>query len=207
MTAVTGYEAFGLYQAVKLHFTTDSYDFLKYGGKSRISVDVFENRKDKYHFYKLSRRLTNKDDLIMFLVANFVNSDGIWVGDLLMEESEAIYRQRQRVIQSLSYIFENDCRKIFEGIDDPNIVLRSEGGDYPKLLTMALRKEIEIETLCLLNKILHFMPLWSKRITDTIRWPEYRRKVEKYAAFIQADTVKYKLILKKVIDENEKVVS
>jgi hypothetical protein len=207
MTAVTGYEAFGLYQAVKLHFTTDSYDFLKYGGKSRISVDVFENRKDKYHFYKLSRRLTNKDDLIMFLVANFVNSDGIWVGDLLMEESETIYRQRQRVIQSLSYIFENDCRKIFEGIDDPNIVLRSEGGDYPKLLTMALRKEIEIETLCLLNKILHFMPLWSKRITDTIRWPEYRRKVEKYAAFIQADTVKYKLILKKVIDENEKVVS
>jgi hypothetical protein len=207
MTAVTGYEAFGLYQAVKLHFTTDSYDFLKYGGKSRITVDVFENRKDKYHFYKLSRRLTNKDDLIMFLVANFVNSDGIWVGDLLMEESETIYRQRQRVIQSLSYIFENDCRKIFEGIDDPNIVLRSEGGDYPKLLTMALRKEIEIETLCLLNKILHFMPLWSKRITDTIRWPEYRRKVEKYAAFIQADTVKYKLILKKVIDENEKVVS
>jgi hypothetical protein len=207
MTAVTGYEAFGLYQAVKLHFTTDSYDFLKYGGKSRISVDVFENRKDKYHFYKLSRRLTNKDDLIMFLVANFVNSDGIWVGDLLMEESETIYRQRQRVIQSLSYIFENDCRKIFEGVDDPNIVLRSEGGDYPKLLTMALRKEIEIETLCLLNKILHFMPLWSKRITDTIRWPEYRRKVEKYAAFIQADTVKYKLILKKVIDENEKVVS
>jgi hypothetical protein len=205
--SVTGYEAFGLYQAVKLHFTTDSYDFLKYGGKSRITVDVFENRKDKYHFYKLSRRLTNKDDLIMFLVANFVNSDGIWVGDLLMEESEAIYRQRQRVIQSLSYIFENDCRKIFEGIDDPNIVLRSEGGDYPKLLTMALRKEIEIETLCLLNKILHFMPLWSKRITDTIRWPEYRRKVEKYAAFIQADTVKYKLILKKVIDENEKVVS
>jgi hypothetical protein len=205
--SVTGYEAFGLYQAVKLHFTTDSYDFLKYGGKSRITVDVFENRKDKYHFYKLSRRLTNKDDLIMFLVANFVNSDGIWVGDLLMEESEAIYRQRQRVIQSLSYIFENDCRKIFEGVDDPNIILRSEGGDYPKLLTMALRKEIEIETLCLLNKILHFMPLWSKRITDTIRWPEYRRKVEKYAAFIQADTVKYKLILKKVIDENEKVVS
>jgi hypothetical protein len=205
--SVTGYEAFGLYQAVKLHFTTDSYDFLKYGGKSRISVDVFENRKDKYHFYKLSRRLTNKDDLIMFLVANFVNSDGIWVGDLLMEDSETVYRQRQRVIQSLSYIFENDCRKIFEGIDDPNIVLRSEDGDYPKLLTMALRKEIEIETLCILNKILHFMPLWSKRITDTIRWPEYRRKVEKYAAFIQADAVKYKMILRKVIDENEKVIS
>jgi hypothetical protein len=51
------------------------------------------------------------------------------------------------------------------------------------------------------------MPVWSKKITDTIRWPTYQRKVEKYAAFIQADTVKYKLILKKVINENENVVS
>jgi hypothetical protein len=205
--SITGYEAFVLYQSIKLHFTTDSYDFFKYGGKSRISIDTFENRKDKYHFYKLSRRLTNRDDLIMFLVANFVNNDNIWIGDLLTEESETIYRQRQRVIQSLSYIYENDCRKIFDGVDKPNDILQSEDGDYPKLLTMALRKEIEIETLCLLNKILNFMPVWSKKITDTIRWPTYQRKVEKYAAFIQADTVKYKLILKKVINENEKVVS
>lgn len=205
--SITGYEAFVLYQSIKLHFTTDSYDFFKYGGKSRISIDAFENRKDKYHFYKLSRRLTNRDDLIMFLVANFVNNDNIWIGDLLTEESETIYRQRQRVIQSLSYIYENDCRKIFDGVDKPNDILQSEDGDYPKLLTMALRKEIEIETLCLLNKILNFMPVWSNKITDTIRWPTYQRKVEKYAAFIQADTVKYKLILKKVINENEKVVS
>jgi hypothetical protein len=114
--SITGYEAFVLYQSIKLHFTTDSYDFFKYGGKSRISIDAFENRKDKYHFYKLSRRLTNRDDLIMFLVANFVNNDNIWIGDLLTEESETIYRQRLRVIQGLSYIYENDCRKIFDGV-------------------------------------------------------------------------------------------
>lgn len=205
--SISGYEAFSLYQAIKLHFTTDSYDFFKYGGKSKISVDSFENRKDKYHFYKLSRRLTNRDDLIMFLVANFIHNDKVWVGDLLTEESETIFRQRQKVLQSLSYIYENDCRKIFDGVDNPNTVLQSEDGDYPKLLTMVLRKEIEIETFCLLNKILNFMPVWSKQITDTIRWPEYRRKVEKYAAFMQADTVKYKMILKKVISENENVVS
>lgn len=205
--SITGYEAFVLYQAIKLHFTTDSYDFFKYGGKSKISVDSFENRKDKYHFYKLSRRLTNRDDLIMFLVANFIHNDKLWVGDLLTEESETIFRERQRVIQSLSYIFENDCRKVFDSIDDPNSVLQSENGDYPKLLTMALRKEIEIESLCLMAKVLNFLPAWSRRISDTIRWPDYQRKVEKYAAFIQADTVKYKLILKKVISENEKVVS
>lgn len=204
---ITGYEAFGLYQSIKLHFTTDSYDFLKYGGKSKISVDSFDNRKDKYHFQKLSRRLTNREDLIMFLVANFIHDESVWVGNLLTEESEVIFRQRQRVLQSLSYIFENDCRKIFEGMDNPNQVLQSENGDYPKLLTMVLRKEIEIETVCFLSNLLGFLPMWNKKITDTVRWPQFQRKMLKYAAFLPKDVVKYKLILKKVISENENVVS
>ena len=200
--SITGYEAFGMYQAIKLHFTTDSYDFMKYGGKSKISVDAFDNRKDKYHFHKLSRRLTTQDELIMFLVANFIHNDTIWVGDLLTEESEAIYRQRQRVLQSMSYIFENDCRKIFEGVSNPNEVLQSDDGDYPSLLKMTLQKATEIETLCILNNILGFLPVWNRKITDTVRWPQYSRKVTKYAAFLPKDVVKYKLILKKVLNEN-----
>lgn len=205
--SITGYEAFGMYQAIKLHFTTDSYDFMKYGGKSKISVDAFDNRKDKYHFHKLSRRLTTQDELIMFLVANFIHNDTIWVGDLLTEESETIYRQRQRVLQSMSYIFENDCRKIFEGVSNPNEVLQSDDGDYPSLLKMTLQKATEIETLCILNNILGFLPVWNRKITDTVRWPQYSRKVTKYAAFLPKDVVKYKLILKKVLNENENVVS
>lgn len=204
---ITGYEAFGVYQALKLHFTTDSYDYFKYGGKSKISVDSFENRKDKYHFYKLSRRLTNKDELILFIVANMLNNDKLWVGDLLTEESETIYRQRQKVIQSLSYTFENDCRKIFEGVGDPNAILQSEAGDYPILLTKALRKEIELESLIILNKILGFLPMWNRKISDTVRWPDFYRKLNKYAAFLSFDVVKYKLILKKVISENENTIS
>ncbi len=68
---ISGYEAFGLYQALKLHFTTDSYDYFKYAGKTNISVTTFENRKDKYHFYKLSRKYSNKEDLINFIVYSY----------------------------------------------------------------------------------------------------------------------------------------
>jgi hypothetical protein len=203
---ITGYEAFSLFQALKLHFTSDSYDFFKYNGKSKVSVDAFENRKDKYHFYKLSRRLPNRDELIMFIVANFLNNENLWVGDLLSEESETIYRERQRVIQSLSYIFENDCKVIFEDCKDPNEVL-SSSGDYPRLLTMALRKEISIETITILNAILQFLPMWNKKITDTIRWPIYQRKLAKYSEFLPKDMNRFKLILKKVINENQKVIS
>lgn len=196
---MTGYETFGLYHALKLHFTTDSYDFFKYNGKASISVDAFEKRKDKWHFYKLSRRLQGRDDMTDFIVANLVNDENTWVGNLIEETSDVIYRQRQKVIQSLSYTFQNDCQKLFDGVSDPNAVLQSESGDYPKLLTMTLRKEIELETLCILNRILGFVPMWTRKITDTVRWPNYNRKILKYTPFISYDDTRFKMILKKVI--------
>ncbi len=196
---MTGYETFGIYESLKLHFSKDTYDFFKYNGKTNHSVQSFENRKDKYHFYKLSRKYTNKDTLIDFLVANFLEDDKTWVGKLLEEDADIRYRNRQKVVQSLSYAFENDCRTVFENLSDPNEVIKTDG-DYPVLLTKALRKEITIETLVILNKILNFFPMWDKKITDTIRWPDFRRKCEKYASFLPQDVVKFKLILKKVLE-------
>jgi hypothetical protein len=195
---MTGYEAFSIYNGLKLHFTQKSYDYLKYNGKSNVSVVSFENRKDKYFFYKLSRKHPIKDDYINFLVANLLEDSKVWVGTLLGEECEVIYRQRQKVIQSLSYTFENECKNLFSDYKNPNDVLETNG-DYPILLTKALRKEISPETLIILNRILNFLPMWNKRISDTIRWPDYEMKLTKYAVFLMLDDVKYKLILKKVI--------
>jgi hypothetical protein len=67
-------------------------------------------------------------------------------------------------------------------------------------LKSGLRKEVSIETVCLLNNVLGFVPMWSKKIADTIHWPNYRMKLLKYAAFLPKDDVKYKLLLKKVLD-------
>jgi len=195
---MTGYEAFGLYESLKLHFSKDSYDFFKYNGKTNISVTSFENRKDKYHFYKLSRKYQTKDEYVNFLVANLFENGKSWAGDLLQEEAHQIYLARQKVIQSMSYTFENECRDIFGEVKNPNEILKTTG-DYPVLLTKTLRKEVSPETLIILNSILGFLPAWESKITDTIRWPDYLLKIKKYTAFLMFDSVKYKLILKKVI--------
>ena len=196
---ITAYESFCLYQSLKLHFTTDSFDFFKYGGKSKVTVSAFENRKDKWHFAKLSRKFSNKDDLVKYIVANFIEDEKSWVGSLLEEQGELNFRKRQKVLQSLSYFFENDCQKIFDGVENPNDVLTVKDGEYPILLKMYLQKEIQIETLCILNEILGFLDSWNKKIADTIVWPNHRMKIQKFAAFLPKDIVKYKLILKKVI--------
>ena len=195
---MTGYEAFSLYNSLKLHFSQQTYDYFKYNGKSNISVTSFENRKDKYHFYKLSRKY-NQDDYINFLVGNFIENEKTWAGDLLKSEAEANYLRRMKYLQTMTYSFENDCKYIFDDLDDPNEVLKCLDGEYPVLLLMTFRKEIQPETLVILNALLNFFPMWEQQIADTIRWPDYRLKMLKYTSFVPFDNEKFKLKLKEVI--------
>jgi hypothetical protein len=192
---MTGYEAFSIYNSLKLHFSSSSYDYFKYNGKSNISIEAFENRKDKYHFYKLSR-LNEKEDYIEFLVSNFLLKENLWAGDLLQEEAIIAYKQRMATIQSLGYKFQNDCQKLKDSVESPNDLLKTEG-DYPKLLTMTLQKDIHLETLVIMNSVMNFLPMWDRKIADTIRYPEFSNKVKKYQPFLQFDKEKFKNIIMK----------
>ena len=198
---MTGYEAFSLYTSLKLHFNSDSYDYFRYNGKVNTSVDAFENRKDKWHFYKLSRRFTSEEQGRDFIVANLVHDSNVWVGNLLVEESNIQYRKRQKVIQSLTYTFTNEIESLVSH-NNPNDLFMIHDGEYPELLQKLLHDEISIETVCILNKILNFLPAWDKKINDTIHFPNISRKVKKYTPFIQFEPTKYKIILKKEYDAN-----
>jgi hypothetical protein len=198
---MTGYEAFSLYTSLKLHFNSDSYDYFRYNGKVNTSVDAFENRKDKWHFYKLSRRFANEEQGRDFIVANLVHDPNVWVGNLLVEESNIQYRKRQKVIQSLTYTFTNEIVSLFEH-KDANASFIIHDGEYPELLQKLLHDEISIETVCVLNKLLNFLPAWDKKINDTIHYPTVSRKIKKYTPFILFESTKYKIILKKEYDAN-----
>jgi len=187
---MTGYEAFSLYHVLKLHFTTD-YDYFKYNGKSNISIDAFEKRRDKFHFYKLSRKY-DTEEYKQFIVSNMLNSDKTWAGSLLEEDAHTIHLKRVAIIQALGYNFKNDCALIAER-GNFNELLHTDG-DYPELLTMALQGEINVETVCILNSLLNFMSMWQRKINDDIRYPNLHRKWIKYTPFIMFDRTKFREI-------------
>ena len=189
---MTGYEAFTVYNALKLHFSSEKYDYFKYKAKSRVTIDTFERRKDKYYFYKLSRQ-QREDDYVQFLVSNFIENPNLWVGELLQEESLSKYKKRMAVIQSLSYNFKNDCELLRSVVEEPNNIFLTKG-EYPVLLTKTLQKEINVETLCILNSLVNFFPLWQKKIQDTIHWPNFYMKCVKYTPFIEYDKSKFRQI-------------
>lgn len=197
MNEGTGFAAFALYNALKLHFTS-SYDYFKYHGKTNVSKDTFLRRKDKYSFYKLSRKYS-LDELRNFFVANFVYGDSTWVGEMTGPNGEDVYKKWQKISQSLTYNFESDIVRILEQVNSPDELMKVRSGEYPDLLVGAMQNSISIETLVILNDMMNFFSMWDKKISDNIIWPSWKLKCEKYAPFITYDKVKFKNILKEAI--------
>jgi len=199
MTENTGFAAYALWNALKLHFTSDSYDYFKYNGKTNVSKQTFSIRKDKYQFYKLSRKYS-LEELRNFYVANFVYGKSDWVGELLQDGNEN-YLKWQKIIQSLTYTFENDIVHLLDEVEKPNDLLLVKSNEFPKLLQSVMNYSISIETVIILNDIMNFFPMWKKQIDDDIVWPDWQRRIEKYSPFIHYDKSKLKNILKEKIKE------
>lgn len=200
MNEAGGYDAFALYNGLKLHFS-GNYDYVKYNGKTNVTKDQFMLRKDKYSFYKLSRKY-NREELFGFYVANLLKNPKLWVGELTTEDADSEYKVWLKVQQSLTYIFEQDLNHLFDKVEKPDELLKVVDGQYPMLYNEYLQDSIYLETVVILNDILGFIPMWSKKVEDDIVFPDFVMKCNKYRPFLNFDKAKFKNLLKDKICQN-----
>ena len=186
------YESYKLYNALKLHFETDSYDALKYNFKTSIKPQSFFNRKDKYFFAKLAK--TYGKNLKDYYIANF-KMDVKYVGDMLNEGGEQYYRSHKKVLESIHYSFENDINKLSEIESSFDELLLSENNNHPKIIKLWMQDEILLETIVILDSLTGFMNRENKKITETIIWPDIYRKITKYKPFVKFNTEACRSIL------------
>jgi len=196
----SGFSAFAIFNAIKLHFTSSRYDFFRYNGKSNVTKQNFANRKDKYSFYKLSRKYRN-EDLVNFYVANFLVKDITWIGDITGAEGEENYKMWQKRNQSLNYRFKEDIMYLVDKVSVSSDMIKVKDGQYPLLLNETMQGAVSIETLSILNHMMGFFEMWNKKISDTIIWPTWKMKCERYTPFIHYDESKYKETFKEAIKE------
>ena len=108
-----GFDVYKIYLAVKLHFTSESYDYFKHNGKTTARLKTFTKRRDRYFFHKLSRSYSN-NDCVNYFVAGFINNDSVWIGDVVGKTGGENYAKWQKRIESLSYVFESDIDTLFD---------------------------------------------------------------------------------------------
>lgn len=190
------FDSYKLYNALKLHFETDSYDAVKYNYKSNVTPNSFFKRKDKYFFAKLAKKYDK--NLKEFYISQFKNTEK-YVGDMMDEEAEKNYLDYKRIQESIHRVFSIDINKLDDHLcgADFDKLFESYDGQQPLVIKLWMQEQISLETVVILNSILGFIPRESKKISDTIIWPDTRRLIEKYTPFVNFDVDKCKNLLTK----------
>ena len=195
---MTPFEVYKTYLALKNHFTKDNYDYHKYCGKVRASLQSFYKRKDRFWFEKLSRQKSEKE-VIDFFVSNFVSSGDpqrLWIGDII-REGEKTYISWNGKIQSLTYLFKSEVESVIS-IKDFNETFEVKGSSHPLLLKEHLQGNLSLETMVILNRILGYKTDFDKKLKDPV-WELVSKNMNKYDSFLNIDVFKFKKILRDCI--------
>ena len=173
------FEVYKTSLALQKHFSS-SYDYFKYGGKIKASIDSFSKRRDGYFYHKLSKR----KDWFDYLLANYLEDPKVWIGTLCnSEECLDRYTRFVRRIESLTYVYQSDLKKL-----DPNFNLnfRVSNGRHPYLLELYRTGNITLETLTILDNLVGFFRHWDEKISDPIVYPSISTKCRKYGPFLSS---------------------
>ena len=194
---MTPFDAYKQYLALKNHFSKDNYDYHKYAGKSRASVESFNKRKDKYWFEKLSRQKSD-EEIKNFYIANFVEADdpnSLWIGNVI-RAGDIYYKEWSKRQQSLQYIFTQESETLFGEYSLDQAFDCKKG--HPPVLKKFLSGIISPETLVIYDKIFLIRNNFDKKLLDPI-WESVSLKIKKYTPFLNIDVFRYRKILKDTI--------
>ena len=198
MIKVQPFDTYKAYLGLKNHFTKEKYDYVKYCGKSRASIESFYKRRDRFFFEKISRQ-KNDEEVIDFFVANFVSCDdpqSLWVGEI-MRNGEDNYTNWKRRTQSLSYVFKEEVENIFSGKDFDKM-FEVKGTTHPQIIKEHLQENISLETLIILEKILGFKKIFDKKLEDPV-WKFLSMRMKKYNSFLNINVLQFRKLLKKIV--------
>jgi hypothetical protein len=191
------FDAYRQYLSLKNHFTKEKYDYHKYCGKSRATVQSFYKRKDRFWFEKLARNKSDQE-VIEFFVSNFItctDPSKLWIGEMI-REGEGRYTAWKKRTQSLSYIFKEEIQSILANQDLDSIFSRKSG--HPIILKKYLGGDISIETMVILDQILEYRKEFDKHLQDPV-WETVSMRMKKYSPFLNIEVSRYKKVLKEVV--------
>ena len=185
---MSAFDCYVIYLALKAHFSRKGYDYFKYNGRTKASVENFNERKDRYFFEKLAKKYS-KEELVSYFVSNFLSNSNLWVGEM----NDKNFLDWKRKIQSISYLYENDLKTIIDRCGSLNDAMKCKNSSHSTLIKLYLGDHIMPETMVLLNKITGFIERYDTLLSDSI-WIKVSNLLQKYDPFVIVDQDKIKSI-------------
>lgn len=195
---MTPFDVYKTYLSLKNHFTKENYDYFKYCGKSKASIESFNKRKDRYFFERTSRKKTD-EEITAYFVANFVecnDPETLWIGEIINSGDQA-YLNWLKKYQSLFYLFKTEI-EVFIHKDNFDEIFKIKQNQHPEILKKYFQGAITLETMVILDLILDYSNKFDKKILDPV-WKTVSLRIKKYKPFLNIDVAKYKKVLKEIV--------
>jgi len=188
------FKAYQNFAAIKLHFTSDSYDYFKYHGKTCISWNSFEKFNGKRILHSILKN--HQKDFVEFIATGFAyNPELKWIGDFTSEEVQDNWITHQRNMQSLTRTVTNELTDLLANNSIKEILIGKS--ELPVIEKNRIQGLTSIETCIILDILFDYInsntcshPLW-----------ENVRVVKKFAPFLDIDKSKFAHIVREIIEK------
>ena len=196
---IHGFDVYRMYLAMKLHFTNPNFDYFTAGGKTNAKEKTYQQRND-FWFYETLARKYKKEEIQELLLASFViseDSSKVWIGDIRQSGKDrwVVWKKSQ---QSLAYTIEQDLESMASSMGSEghtfNNLFETMGG-HPPLLKFFIQRQLNLDTLVVMDIVLGFVDRWDKELKDPL-WEQLSLKIKKYKPFLSINKNKYQQILK-----------
>jgi hypothetical protein len=158
---MSGFESYSIYNALLLHYKSESYNAYKYQFKTRANRASFDKRRDKYFFEKLGRRY-GIDSLEKFYTANILK-DIKWVGSMTDDN----LKELQSRLDSLSYRFKSDIKLLTDAEESFDKLCRCKDGNN-LIIDYLCSDKISIETVSILDQMVNFITDLIPKLQDPL---------------------------------------
>lgn len=140
-----GLKAYRYFMALKLHFTTTTFDVFVNRGHVKITPSKFATRNDRFLFEKLAKVFPNDKDFIQYVASNYMYGNPNMIYD--HQEGQINYTEYIKRKQSMTHVFASDLATIVNSGSNYTF----SGTNIPDMLQLLLAKRITVETVIILD--------------------------------------------------------
>ena len=197
MSSIDPLEVYMIYQSIKLHYSSEKHDAIKYRFRTSMSNSTFVKRGDRHFYEKLGQKYPKRADCIKYVVASFAQhmSTDLWIGDMINDFGDTYFAKWGEQAQNLTYNFKKDMSTIAkDGVFDDMIT--SIDGQIPKVISLYLGGSISFFSVLILDRITRFVSREHVKIDDTLMWPAIYLRLLKTRPFLNIEDDQLKPFIK-----------
>jgi len=105
------YTYYRYFLAMKLHFKDKKFNFFSHDGKTRVSVQTYNGRRDRY-FFERSASIYNTQKFLDKCLTEIKKNPNFFIKDLLTPDNESRYLRRKGFLESFKNSFDKEVSEI-----------------------------------------------------------------------------------------------